>query len=118
MIQEHHEHIPDDYMVSVQPVHPWTRYPECPKCGHSLGAKVPVLRRLYLAHGAASQGYAYCKGDQNSQAQMPTLNLTNGEVGVRSINVPCFGIIHEHLHLTCARCRFDWLMECKTRKEK
>jgi hypothetical protein len=117
MITEHHEHIPDDYMVSVQPVHPWTLCPRCPKCGHGLGVGIPLTQFLLNAFGCCSQTYAYCKGSQDSRARVPTLNIANGEMGVGLINIPCFGIFHEHLHLACNRCRFDWLMECKTRKE-
>jgi len=41
------------------------------------------------------------------------MNILNGQMGVLPVNVPCFGIFHEHIHLTCGRCRFDWLMNCK-----
>ncbi len=30
--------IQEDTMVRVARVVPWTKYPECPKCGSSLGA--------------------------------------------------------------------------------
>ena len=116
MIFEHHEDIPDEFRVSVQPVHPWTRYPECPKCGHTLGAHIWGIRRLFWAKGNAAQNYAWCKGDRNSQAHMPTINIATGEVGTAPVNVPCFGIIEEHLHLRCGRCGFEWLMDCKTKK--
>ena len=113
MIHEHHEDIPDEFRVSVQPVHPFTDYPTCPKCNGSLGAHIPILRRLFAAWGRAAQNMAYCKGSQNSEVHVPTINILNGQMGVSPVNVPCFGIFHEHIHLTCGRCRFDWLMNCK-----
>jgi len=118
MITEHHEHIPDDYMVSVQPVRPWTRYPECPKCGGSLGYGVRVVGVLLGALGRCAQNYVYCKGDQNSTAMVPAFDPAKQEINFAHIKIPCFGIIQEHLHLSCSRCSFQWLMECKTGKEK
>jgi ribosomal protein L37E len=34
-------------------------------------------------------------------------------MGIGSVQVPCFGIVDEHLHIKCARCGFDWLMAVK-----
>ncbi len=113
MIHEYAESIPDEFKVSVQPVYPFTNYPTCPKCNHNLGAQIWGVRRLLWAKGNAAQNYAFCKGSQREQVTVPTMNILNGEMGVAPVNVPCFGIFHEHLHLTCGRCRFDWLMACK-----
>ena len=113
MIYENHEQIDEDFKVSVQIVHPFTAYPTCPKCNGSLGAHVPILRRIMAAWGRAAQGLAYCRGSQNSPVHVPTMNLLNGQMGVSPVNVPCFGIFEEHLHVTCAKCQFQWLMNCK-----
>ena len=113
MIQEYAESIPDDFKVSVATVHPFTNFPTCPKCNGSLGAHIPILRRLFAAWGRAAQNLAYCRGSQNSQVHVPTMNLLNGQMGVSPVNVPCFGIFEEHLHVTCAKCQFAWLMSCK-----
>lgn len=113
MIVEHHEDIPDEYRVSVPTVHPWTAYPVCEKCGGSLGAGLPVVRRLMAAFGRSAQSYGYCKGDQNSQVQVPAMNIATGNLGVMPVNVPCFGVYKEHLHCKCGWCGFDWLMEVK-----
>ena len=116
MIREYADHIPEDYRVSVPVVHPWTRYPECRACGHVLGAHIWGIRRLFWAKGNAAQSYAYCRGDHNSQEQVPTINIATGQFGTAPVNVPCFGIIEEHIHLGCGRCGFDWLMACKGKK--
>jgi len=113
MIQEHHDHIDDDFRVSVPVVHPWTRYPVCQKCNASIGDGVRILRRLLAAWGRCSHNTAWCRGDQNSQVKVPTLNIGTGEMGFGSVQVPCFGIVDEHLHIKCARCGFDWLMAVK-----
>jgi hypothetical protein len=113
MITEHHEHIPDDFRVSVAEVSPWSRFPACPKCGYALGAGYRFLRCLAAVLGLNAQTYAYCKGDQNSTVRQPALNLATGELGAHEIRVPCFGLIDEHLHLKCGRCDFRWLMQCK-----
>ena len=113
MIREHHQDIPDDFRVSVPTVHPWARFPECTKCGASIGHGVRFVGVLLAAWGRSAQSYAYCKGDQNSQVQMPTLNVQTGELGTRPLAIPCFGIVEEHLHIHCGRCGFDWLMQCK-----
>ena len=113
MIQEYAESIPDDFKVSVATVYPWVRFPTCPKCDFSLALGVPLIRLIVLANGSLAQSYAYCAGDQDSQIRVPTLNISTGEQGIGGVKVPCFGIVHEHLHLKCARCSFRWLMNVK-----
>ena len=113
MIREYAENIPDDFTVSVPVVKPWVPFPVCEKCGGILGAGIPILRRLMAAWGRCGQSYAFCKGDHNSQVQMPTMNLMTGEMGSTPVKVPCFGIIEPHLHIACGRCQFSWLMSCK-----
>jgi hypothetical protein len=114
VIREHHEHIPDDFRVKVAKVYPFATYPVCPKCSHNLGANIPALRRWLLAHGSASQNYAYCQGDRNSRFQAPAIKMGHEgpQFTVEEMSTPCFGIIDEHLHLQCGRCKFNWLMAC------
>jgi hypothetical protein len=113
MIHEYSESIPEDFKVSVAAVHPFTNYPVCPKCGYNLGAGIKPFAIFKLAQGECACGYAYCAGGLNSQAQMPTLNIATGQLGTAPVNVPCFGIFTEHLHMSCNRCRFNWLMAVK-----
>ena len=113
MIREYQEHIPDNFTVSAPAVVPWTRFPSCPKCGHTMGAGIWLLAVWRAARGECAQNYVYCAGDQNSTLKVPGLNLETGGMKVMDIRVPCFGVFTEHLHLGCGRCRFGWLMACK-----
>ncbi len=113
MIHEYAEAVPDDYKVSVPAVHAYVRYPVCPKCGGTLGAGLFIVRRLLLAFGRCAQQYAWCRGDQNSQVQMPTIDIVTGQLGTVPMSIPCFGVYKEHIHCTCGRCGFMWLMDCK-----
>lgn len=115
MIQEHHDHIDDEFRVSVPVVHPWTPYPVCRACGHVLGAHLWGIRRFFWAKGNAAQNYAYCKGSHNSTFQAAGLRIgTEGpQIVQQDLPVTCFGIFDEHLHLACGRCGFVWLMAVK-----
>lgn len=110
MIREHHENIPDDYRVAAPAVLPWVRFPACQKCGHTLGAGIPLLALLCQAKGEAAQNYTYCLGDQNSTVPVTSLNPATGEIRPAMVQTACFGIFHDHLHLACSRCGYRWLM--------
>lgn len=103
------------FSLSLPAVVPWTRYPVCPKCAHSLGAGVWGLRRLFAAKGDAAQNDTWCRGDHNSTVQVPGMHFGSEGAQMRMADVPvtCFGVIDEHLHLRCGRCSFSWLMSVK-----
>ena len=107
--------IQEDTMVRVARVVPWTKYPECPKCGSSLGAGNWLLRLLYAAKGNAAQNYVYCQGDQNSTVQVAGMEFRpdGPRLSVQECAVHCFGVYEEHIHLACGRCQWKWLMAVK-----
>lgn len=108
----------DETIISAPKVLPWTRFPECPKCGGSLGAGIRLAAIWRALHGECAQAYSYCAGDQNSTVRVPGLNMTTGEMGSMDIKTACFGVFHEHLHLRCGRCSFAWLMAVKGENSK
>ncbi len=113
MIHEHHQHIPEEYKVSAPTVAPWTRFPVCPKCAHTVGAGIFLLALWHSSQGECAQNFIYCPGDHNSTVQAANINPFTGEVKPTEIKIPCFGVFTEHLHLGCGRCKFTWLMACK-----
>ena len=111
MIQEHHEDIPEGYRVSAPVVLPWAEYPECPKCAH--GLKPLFLRWWMVARGKQAQELAYCRGDLNSTMRVPAMNLAEMQFAMVEQKIPCFGVFDEHFHVTCGRCSYRWLMQCR-----
>ncbi len=100
-----------DASVKVPPVHPWERFPTCPKCNSSLGDNVPGFRTLFAAFGWRAQSFAWCKGDHDSTMKHQANVMGGIQIQVEA-PVECFGIFIEHLHVVCGKCRYRWLMEC------
>lgn len=86
--------------ISVMLVHPYRARPVCPKCNWG----ITVYDRI--RHGDRSaQQYSFCKGGLDSRQKVVTM------FGEREMQVSCFGIFDEHIHLQCNRCSFHWLMQ-------
>lgn len=115
MIQEYADAVPDDFKVSVLAVHSFTYYPTCAKCGLTLGAHPWGLRRILMAKDKGAHNYFYCRGDLNSTSKAIGMQFgaEGPQIVAQDFPVACFGIIHEHIHLNCTRCGFNWLMAVK-----
>ena len=94
-------------IIRVPKVFAYSATPSCVKCGHS--ASWPLRLALFLL-GRGVHSYAYCPGDRNSKEV-----YSGGMFQIESPNT-CFGIIPEHLHVSCGRCRYSWIMEVRPRK--
>jgi hypothetical protein len=113
MIEEAHS--ADFTSLRLPFVAPWTAFPVCLKCGHQLGAGMRLVRWFYLAKGASAHRIAWCRGDQNSTVGVTEMRFGSegAQMSVEQVNVLCFGVIEEHLHVVCGRCSYSWLMAVK-----
>lgn len=67
---------------------------ECPKCG---------------ARGFQSFALQYCPGNLPPDAQVR--HVDGRDLG--SVEIPCGGVLEEHLHVHCRICHHNRLMETK-----
>lgn len=96
-----------DLKMEVMELKPFEAWPTCQKCG----LHVTLMDRVRSSNGVASANYSYCAGSLDS-----TVNVSLPFGGKAEMSTSCFGVFEEHLHLTCNRCGFRWLMA--TRKGK
>lgn len=103
----------DDITISVRPVVPFSRHPECPKCGHSLG----FFAWWLSATGSCAQNWGFCQGDVDStiSINIPIQQMFGGAEA--KIPTVCFGNVEEHIHIRCSRCNHLWLMAVKPPKK-
>ena len=104
----------DEMLARVPSLAPYAVYPECPKCGHCLGARILGLRWWLRATGNCSQNYHYCPGSAREKFSMPGFQFgaDGPRLTVQEAATPCYGF-EEHHHLQCGRCHFVWFMAVK-----
>jgi len=98
-------------------IKPFTDLAQCVKCGAGDNAHNPML-------GMSGINTRYCPGGQELEAEpdktpvdailslLPTLLSNPLAARKPRINI-CAGIGEEHLHKTCPRCGFEWLIMTK-----
>jgi hypothetical protein len=92
-----------DLEITVMPVHRYEARPACEKCGLRV-TLVDEIRQV----GASAATWVYCKGSMDS-----TVEVNRLLVGKTEVKTSCFGVFVEHLHLSCHRCGWHWLMATK-----
>lgn len=95
-----------DLDLTVMPLHRYHPRPACEKCGLRV-----TLWDAIRSGGTSASNWVYCKGSLDS-----TVEVTPLFQKTREVKVPCFGVFVEHLHLTCNRCNWSWLMATKGNK--
>jgi len=90
-------------VVTVPEVKPFSRRPECAKCG----SQVSFIGDL-LPFGYSFATYQYCPGNLDSKVKVRRFLQPEVEM-----ETSCFGIYEEHLHLRCNRCGYHSLMSTK-----
>lgn len=101
------ETVTDDAIeMKVMPLHPFENRPTCEKCGLHIN-----IADMIRYSGTSSAKWTYCEGSLDS-----TIEISGLFQKPRDVKVPCFGVFVEHLHLTCNRCNWSWLMATKGNK--
>jgi hypothetical protein len=98
-------------------IKPFTELAECVKCG--AGDSLPTSSPMIGMYGQIQT--RFCPGGQELEAEpektpvdailslLPTLLSNPLAARKPRINI-CAGIGEEHLHKTCPRCGFEWLI--------
>jgi len=95
--------IAEESVVSVMAVLPYSKRPQCAKCG----LRMSWYERLVFG-GRSASSYIYCEGSVDS-----TRKVSNIFGQQRELPTECFGVFEEHLHLECNRCSHRMLMHVK-----